>query len=174
MKKQLVRVFLMLFIAGIFLTPMAWAQMDKLGYVDVTKILEGYQKAKDNEGTLEAEGRQKQQQRDQMVQAVRNLKDEQNLLAEDAKLKKQEEIDKKIRELQDFDVAARQDLGEKRRNVLREIFNDIDVVVKRYAERKGLDFVFSENILLYHNEKYDGTQEVLDELNRDYGKSKKK
>jgi Skp family chaperone for outer membrane proteins len=166
-------IFLAIIVSTFLGIPPALAQMEKVGYVNVTKILEGYQRAKDDETTLTNEGQAKQKQRDGMVEAIRKLKDEQNLLSDDAKAKKQDEIDQKVRELQDFDMATRQQLTEKRRNMLRDIFNDIDVVVKSYAERKGLDFVFSENVLLYHNPKFDGTTEVLDELNRNFTTKKR-
>jgi outer membrane protein len=107
-----------------------------------------------------------------MVQSIRQMKDELALLAEDAKTKKQEDLDRKIKELQDFDMAAKQELGKQRDTMLREILTDIDTTVKRYGERKALDMVMSENALVYYNPKLDVTQEILDDLNKNYPKKK--
>ena len=145
----------------------------KYVYVDVAKVLEGYQKTKDNDTSLQTNAQKKQKDRDALVQTVRQLKDEVALLAEDARGKKQETLDAKIRELQDFESAAKRDLDAQRNKAVREIFKDIDDTIQRYGERKGYDFIFNERALLFRNAKYDMTADVLSELNKNYGKQKK-
>ena len=164
------RLFMVLMVFGgalCFATP-AWARLEKVGYVDVAKVFDEYQKTKDNDAKLQAAGKKKEEERDALVHEVRRLKDEQALLAEDARDKKQEEIDAKVRELQEFDAAARRELGEQRNVKVREIFKDIDDVVQRYGERKGFDLIINDRVLLYRNVRFDVTREVLEELNRDY------
>ncbi|HXV27818.1 MAG TPA: OmpH family outer membrane protein [bacterium] len=151
----------------------AFAVDGKFASVNVGKVLNGYAKTKDNERILQEAGKKKEQERDGLVQSVRQLKDELTLVSDDARAKKQQALDAKVRELQDFDLQAKQELGEKRNTILREILKDIDETVKSYGERKGLDYVMSENALLYYNPKYDATQEILDELNKEYPKKKK-
>ena len=141
--------------------------------VDVAKVFDGYQKTKDNDTKLQSAGKKKEEERDALVHEVRRLKDEQALLAEDAREKKQEAIDAKVKELQEFDAAARRDLGEKRNQTVREIFKDIDEVVQRYGERKGYDFIFNDRVLLYRSPRFDVSKDVLEELNRSYQKQKK-
>ena len=162
----------MLFVLGLTMAPGgAWAE--KIAYVDVAKVFDGYQKTKDNDAKLQAAGKKKEEERDALVHEVRRLKDEQALLAEDARDKKQEAIDAKVRELQQFDAQARQDLGQQRNQTVREIFKDIDDVVQRYGERKGYDFIFNDRVLLYRNPHFDVSKDVLDEINRGYQKDKK-
>ncbi len=148
--------------------PTAEAAVGKWAYVDVAKVFDGYEKTKQNDAKLQAAGKTKEEERDALVREIRRLKDEQALLAEDARSKKQEAIDAKIRELQDFDLAARKELGERRNTMVREIFKDIDEVVQRYGERKGYDFVFNERVLLYRNARYDVSRDIIEELNRNY------
>ena len=152
----------------------AFAAPEKYASINVGKVLNGYTKTKDNERILQEAGKQKEEERDVMVQAIRQLKDELSLLSDDARTKKQDALDAKVRELQDFDMQAKQELGEKRNTMLREILKDIDDTVHRYGERKGLDFVFSENALLYFHARFDVTQEILDELNKNYRPQAKK
>lgn len=166
---------LIVFSIGLYLLPVtAWARLEKVGYVDVAKVFDGYQKTKDNDTTLQAAGKKKEEERDAFVHEIRRLKDEQALLAEDAKQKKQEAIDAKIRELQEFDAAARRELGEERNIKVREIFKDIDDVVQRYGERKGFDLVLNDRVLLYRNPRFDVTKEILEELNRNHQSNKPK
>ena len=149
----------------------AWAE--KIAYVDVAKVFDGYQKTKDNDTKLQTAGKKKEEERDAVVHEIRRLKDEQALLAEEARDKKQEAIDAKVKELQEFDTAARRELGQQRNQTVREIFKDIDDVVQRYGERKGYDFIFNDRVLLYRSARFDVSKDVLEELNRNYQKQKK-
>lgn len=152
----------------------AAAPSAKYAYVDVAKVFDGYQKTKDNDSTLQSAGKKKELERDNLVHEIRQLKDEMVLLRDDAKAKKQEQMDAKVKALQDFDAGARQDLGEQRNKVVREIFKDIDDAVQRYGQRKGLDMIFNERSLVFHNASYDVSKDILDELNKDYASKKKK
>lgn len=163
---------LFLFGLGLLLAP-SGARAEKIAYVDVAKVFDGYQKTKDNDTKLQAAGKKKEEERDALVHEVRRLKDEQALLAEDAREKKQEAIDAKVRELQEFDAQARRDLGQQRNQTVRDIFKDIDEVVQRYGEKKGFDFIFNDRVLLYRSSRFDVSKEVLEELNRGYQKEKK-
>ena len=160
---------------GLLISPLpVWAGGEKIGYVDVAKVFDGYKKTKENDEKLQSAGKKKEEERDAIVHEIRRLKDEQALLSEDAREKKQEGIDAKVRELQDFDAAARRELGGERNTKVKEIFKDIDDIVQRYGERKGFDMIFNERVLLYRSQKLDVSKEVLDELNRSYQSKPKK
>jgi Skp family chaperone for outer membrane proteins len=161
-------------VTGIMLAAAGAARAEevKYAYVDVANVFDNYQKTKDNDRTLQDSGKKKEEERDALVHEIRQMKDELTLMAEDAKAKKQETLSAKMKELQDFDRDARQALGEQRNKVVREIFKDIDDTVQRIGERKAVDMVFNERALLYHNPKHDMTKEVIDELNKGYGKKK--
>lgn len=171
MKTRLVStVFIAAFLFFAFAARAGIALAEQLGYVDVAVLFDEYQKTKDNDGELKKVGESKEQDREKLVKEIRSMKDELVLLSDQAKAEKQDALDGKIRELQDFDTAAKRELGEKRNKLVREIFKDIDEAVQRYGERKGLDMILNERALLYHNNKYDVTQEVLKELNAGYKK----
>lgn len=166
-----IRLILVLLVALIAIPGGAYAA-EKMAYVDVAKVFDGYQKTKDNDAKLQAAAKKKEEERDAVVHDIRRLKDEQALLGEEARTKKQDAIDAKVRELQDFDAAARRELGEERNKTVKEIFKDIDEVVQRYGERKGFDLIFNDRVLLYRSPRYDVSQDVLSELNRQYKKPK--
>ena len=164
-----------IFVISFYLVlPSAWAKLDKVGYVDVTKVFDGYEKTKENDVKLQEAGKKKEEERDALVHEVRRLKDEQALLAESAREKKQEEVDAKIHELQEFDDAARRELGEERNKKVKEIFKDIDETVQRFGEKKGYDLILNDRVLLYRSSALDVTASVLDELNHSYQANKKK
>lgn len=148
------------------------AEGTSFAYVDVAKLFDEYNKTKDNDRTLQEKGRKKEEERDALVHEVRQLKDELVLVSESAKDEKQKQLESKIHELQEFDQQAKQDLGGQRQEIVRQIFKDIDDSVQRYGERKGIDFIFNERALLYHKNSYDVTAEVLQDLNKSYGKQK--
>ena len=140
----------------------------KYGFVDVAKIFDEFQKTKENDRVLQEAGKKKEDERDSFVREIRQMKDELALLSDDAKAKKQEALSKKIKDLQDFDNDTRQALGEQRNGVVREIFKDIDTAVQAVGQKKGLDLVFNDRALLYHNPKLDLTREITDQLNKNY------
>lgn len=159
-----------IFSAAIFALTAGHAMAENYAFVDVAKVFDEYDKTKDNDTVLKDMGQAKEQERENLVKDIRALKDELVLLSDDAKVTKQEALDAKIRELQDFDRDTKRDLGERRSKLVREIFQDIDDVVQRFGERKGYDMIFNERALLYHNAKLDVTEEVLKELNKGYKK----
>jgi outer membrane protein len=160
-------------ISGFLMNQPLFAEGEKYAYVDVAKVFDEYQKTKDNDQVLQASGKKKETERDALVLEIRQMKDEMVLLADDAKLKKQEILNGKIKTLQDFDMQAKQELGEQRNKVVRDIFKDIDDAVQRFGERKGIDFILNERALLYRNPKYDVTAEVIQEINKDYSAKKR-
>lgn len=167
------KVFLFAVIAAFIFSANGLAQEGKAAYVDVAKVFDEYQKTKDNDQQLQAAGKKKEMERDNLVHEIRQLKDEMALLRDDAKVKKQEMLDQKIKSLEQFDQTARQALGEQRNGVVKEIFKDIDDTVQRYGERKGLDLIFNERALLYHNPANDISKEIVDELNKNYASKKR-
>lgn len=155
----------------------AWAgaaYAEKMAFVDVAKTFDTYEKTKQNDQVLAEEGKKKQTQRDAMIQEIRRLKDELALLADKNKEEKQVAIDEKIKVLQDFDQKAREELSKKRDEAVREILKDIDTVMNDYGKQKGYDLIFNERALLYHNDKYDVTTDILNELNNRYKNQKGK
>ena len=151
----------------------AFAENEKMAYVDIAKVFDEYQKTKDHDKILQEAGKKKETEREDLVSDIRQLKDELALLNDEAKAKKEETLESKVRELQDFDRGAKRDLGEQRNKVVKEIFKDIDDTVQKYGQRKGLDLVLNERALLFHNARFDATPEVLAELNKNYSKQKK-
>ena len=82
----------------------------KIGCIDMKKVFSEYKKTQVHESKLEDEGKVKTEERNKMVEGIRRLKDEMEILSEEGKEAKEEEMDKKIKELQGFDRGARDEL----------------------------------------------------------------
>lgn len=150
-----------------------WAG-EKYGCINLEKVFNEYQKTKDEEGKLTAEGKQKQTEIDSRLKEIDKLKEEMDLLSNKEKEEKKKELDKKMEELRQFDRQARADLLKKRDTIIREILDEIDQGIQEYAESKGYTIIFNSRALLYKQDKLDITDEVINYLNNKYKKEKKK
>jgi outer membrane protein len=140
----------------------------KIGYVDLSKAFDEYEKTKDSDRELEKKGDKKQSERDKTVAEIKRLKEGFELLSEQGKEDRQQLIDEKIRELQDFDREVRAELRRERDTMAREILKEIDKVIREYAEEKGYHLILNDRILLYGDPEFDITDEILKTLNSEY------
>jgi len=86
------------------------------------------------------------------------------------KLKNKADIDQKIKDLQAFDEQIRSELRGIRDANVQEIFKNLNDVIEAYGKKKGYDFIFSDRALAFKKEKFNLTNAVLKELNKQYKK----
>ena len=148
----------------------AFAAELKVAYVDVGEVFDNYQKTKDQDLVLKTAGEAKEKERNEMMAKIRSMEDELALLAADARAAKQEQLIEKKRQLEDFDRTIRQQLAEQRDKVVREIFQEIDVIVQDLSAKGGYDMVFNKRVLLAQKKQFDVTAQVSAELAKKYKK----
>jgi len=175
MKKLLSFVLFALFIAGftVFGVSESQAAGEKIGYVDLARIFDEYQKTKEFDKSLESKGAQKQVDRDKMVAEIKRLRDEAELLSAKAKEDKQAAIDEKIKVLQDFDRNTRDALRRERDTMVKDILKEIEAVIQDFGKSQGYSFIFNDRVLVYKSEGSDLTPQVVKALNDSYAKKKK-
>lgn len=149
----------------------AFAAELKVAYVDVGEVFDNYQKTKDQDLVLKTAGEAKEKERNDMMAKIRSMEDELALLAADARAAKQEQLIEKKRQLEDFDRTIRQQLAEQRDKVVREIFQEIDVVVQDFSAKGGYDMIFNKRVLLAQKKNFDITAQVSAELAKKYKKA---
>ena len=149
----------------------AFAAELKVAYVDVGEVFDNYQKTKDQDMVLKTAGEAKEKERNDMMAKIRSMEDEIALLAADARAAKQEQLIEKKRQLEDFDRTVRQQLAEQRDKVVREIFQEIDVIVQDLSAKGGYDMVFNKRVLLAQKKNFDITAQVSAELAKKYKKA---
>lgn len=143
----------------------------KVAYVDVGEVFDNYQKTKDQDLVLKTAGEAKEKERNDMMAKIRSMEDELALLAADARAAKQEQLIEKKRQLEDFDRNVRQQLAEQRDKVVREIFQEIDVIVQDFSVKGGYDMIFNKRVLLAQKKNFDITAQVSAELAKKYKKA---
>ena len=98
-KKILVVLILVLCMA---LSANAFAKEMKIGCLNMRKVFYEYKKTKDFNQTLEKEDAKVKEEIEKRTQDLRKLRDEIDLLSEEAKAKKEPELRQKIKKLDDF------------------------------------------------------------------------
>lgn len=149
----------------------AFAIEMKVAYVDVGEVFDNYQKTKDQDLVLKTAGEAKEKERNDMMAKIRSMGDELALLAADARAAKQEQLIEQKRQLEDFDRSVRQQLAEQRDKVVREIFQEIDVIVQDLSAKGGYDMIFNKRVLLAQKKNFDITAQVSAELAKKYKKA---
>lgn len=144
----------------------AYAKEYKIGYVDLAKVFDEYQKTKEMSKAVEDKVKVKEAERKKLVDEVRKLKDEQALLSEKAKAEKQVVIDEKVKSLQEFDKKTQGELIKERNDAISGIMKDIEKVITDYSKEANYDFVLNSRALLYGTEQLDLTGEILKRLNK--------
>jgi len=158
-----------------FLAPAAvpaYAAAEKIGYVDLARVFDEYQKTKQFDKLLETKGASKQSERDKMVADVKKLRDEAELLSAKAKDDKQAAIDDKIKALQEYDRSTRDGLRRERDGMVRDILKEIEVVIQDFGKTQGYSYIFNDRVLVYKSEGGDLTSQVIKVLNDSYAKKK--
>ena len=157
------------FMLGVFLLQDVFAA-EKIVYVDLGLVFDGYEKTKDFDVKLEDTQKTEQERIDSKVEQIKELQDKLPLLSEEEKENKEGEIDSLTRDLQEFQRSAEMDLRRQRDEKLREILKDIQDTIKEIAKDKKYTFVLNERVLLYGDDNLDISDDILKKLNDSYKK----
>ncbi len=167
MKKILAAILISAFLLSI-LAPAFSESQGKIGYIDLSKAFDEYQKTKDLDKELEGKGDMKQAEREKIVQDVRKMREEMEMMNKNAREKKETDIDAKIKSLQEFDQEAKTDLTRERDNMVKDILKEMSDVIKEYGEKNGFSIILNDRVLLYGDPGMDLTNEIVTILNDKY------
>lgn len=140
----------------------------KVGFVDLSRIFNEYKRTKEYDAVLEKESTAFQEERNKMIEKVRDAQSKLALLKEDEKQKMQEDIDKQKQALLDFSRAKGTDLTKKRDEKVREILLEIEKIVSDYSKKEGFTLVFNDRVLIYGDQQLNITDTVIKLLNDNY------
>lgn len=140
----------------------------KIGFVDLSRIFNEYKKTKEYDAVLEKESTAFQEERNKMIEKVRDAQSKLALLKEDEKKKMEEDIEKQKQALLDFSRAKGTDLTKKRDEKVREILLEIEKVVSDYSKKEGFTLVFNDRVLIYGDQQLNITETVIKLLNDNY------
>ena len=141
----------------------------KIGYVSIARVFEGYQRTKNSDAVLEKKGKQKEAELEGRVAELKKLRQNLELMADDAKEAKTREIEEKTDELQRFRNATARDLGRERDQIAKELLKEIQQTIEQYGTKNGFVMILDDRSLLYGQPAYDITDEILKALNAPRG-----
>jgi outer membrane protein len=167
MKKIFIIILSCAFVSLISVSAFAESQ-GKIGYIDLSKAFDEYQKTKDFDKELEGKGDMKQQEREKLVQDIRKMREELEMMNKPSRDKKETDIESKIKSLQDFDQEAKTDLTKDRDNMVKDILKEMSDVIKEYGEKNGYSIIVNDRVLLYGDSGMDLTNEIIKILNDKY------
>ena len=154
----------------------------KIGYVDLERIFQGYEKTREFEAKLKMENEADQKmliERRQMIEKeIDKLREELEtqalMLSESAKEKKQAEIERRAEELDEFSVyIERRSIDREAKytdGILKDLQTKLPSIIESIAEKEGYRFVFDRRSLFYvtPEKEFDLTGKVLAQLNEEY------
>ena len=137
----------------------------KIGYIDLARVFDEYNRTKSSEATLEQRGKQKETELDGRLTELKKLRESLELLNDDAREAKAREVEEKAESLQQFRNSTARDLRRERDKVAKTILQDIQVGIQEYGKANGFSMIFDARSLLYAEAAHDVTDEVLKLLN---------
>ncbi|HRZ86871.1 MAG TPA: OmpH family outer membrane protein [bacterium] len=169
MKRGLIAgVVALMFVCGIAAKSHA-AEM-KLGYIDMEKVFNEYEKTKTANAKLQDEQKKKRSDAEKMVTDINKLKEESELLSDDAKKGKEAMIKEKIKELRDYEKDTVNEIRDKLLSLRKEILDEITKIVDEKGKKEGYTYIFISDVMIFKDKAGDITEDVLKTLN---AKSKK-
>lgn len=145
--------------------PSGAQEQPKIGYVDLLKVFDGYEKTKALDTSLEQKGKQKQTELEGRVGELKKLRQNLELLNDQARDLRAREIEEKSDELQRFRTNAARDITRERDKLTKGLLNEIQAGVEEYAKANGFALIMDQRALLYSVQAYDVTDAVLALLN---------
>lgn len=147
---------------------LGFAEDMKLGYINLKKVLDDYNKVRDGESELLKEAEKKNKQREELVKEIKGLREKIDLLEDSQKEKKQQELDDKIKNLQDFTYQTRTSLRQDRDEKFREIMKEVKTVIEEYGQSRNYNIIIDDTLLLYKDTGLDVTEDIVKALNKRY------
>jgi len=164
------KVFGLAVIFGLMATGMSLADGLKIGYVELSKVFDGYQKTKEFDAMLQSQGETFQKQRDAMVQKIQDAQTKLDLMSDAQKTTMQADIEKQKNDVLAFDKEKRAELGKKRDDKVREILSEIQNAASAIAKKEGYTYVLNDRVMVYGDTQFNITNEVLKAVNDSYKK----
>jgi outer membrane protein len=143
---------------------------EKLAYVDLTKIFSEYTKTKEYDKSLGDKQTAYETERDKVVSDIKAFQDKLNLLSDKEKDAKKNDLENKIKNLQEFDRQKQGDLRKEQDDKMKELLKDINDAIKQYAEKEGYTLVFNDRVLVYQDKSMDITSKIIEIVNGKGGK----
>ena len=151
----------------------ARAQQIKIGYVDVQRAVQEVDEGKNARARLQQELQQKRSDLDKKRADLEKMKADYDkqapVLSEDAKRKRQEDLQKAFIEAQNAAGQMQEELSGKEQEAMQSISKRLLQVVAEVSDKESFTFVLDKAALLYAPAASDVTNEVVRRYNERFG-----
>jgi len=142
----------------------------KIGYVDIFEVFNEYEKTKEYDKNLEKKKIQAEKKLDSKKETITKLQSKISLLKEKDRAKEQKKISKEVKAYRELEREAFTDIKKERDTRMKDIVEDINEVIKNYANKNGFDLIINETSVLYGDKIMDVTSDILKISNKSYKK----
>jgi len=146
----------------------------KIGYVNLQQAVNEVDEGKTAKAALKKEFDQKQKVLDEKQAELKKFKEDLDkqsvVMSDEAKREKQTEFDRKLMETQGLFVQMQKELSEREREMMKGIFEKMEVVIREIADAEGFPFVFEQQNagLIVAPKQFDLTAELVRKYNVRY------
>lgn len=144
----------------------------KIGYVNLAKVFDGYERTKESDRLLEQKGQKKQTELETRATELKKLRESLELLSDQARDAKARETEEKSDEFQRLKTRSQRDLVRERNAMAKTILDEIQQTITDYAKTNGFSVMLDQRSLVYGQDAYDVTNDVLKLLNERYAGKK--
>jgi len=141
--------------------------LKKIGFIDLDRVFRAYPPAAAAVGGLEEQLKAKEAEIEKLLGEIRQLRAESELLADQARVRKEQEIARKTLQLRQYteesEIEINRRLFQTREKMLEEIFARVTV----YAREQGYDFIFRSEATAYFDPSLDLTDGIIEALKKD-------
>jgi outer membrane protein len=142
----------------------------KIGYVDVFKIFNEYEKTKEYDKKLEEKKNTAEKDLEKKKESLEKMQTKLDVLKAEEKTKEQAKITDAVKEYRELERKTFFDIKKERDDKMKEIVEDINKIIEDYAQKNGFDLIVNQNALLYGAKVMDITTTILDIANSKYKK----
>ena len=149
----------------------------KIGYVDIQKLIDQSDEAKKARTTLETLKASKEKDLEKMVTTAKKMEDElkkqQNILSDDAKKAKIDELEKMDRDIRRFVSDSEAELSKKQREMDNSLLTELVGIIQKLGQEGEYTLILPATVILYSGKGIDITETVLKRYNELKAKASK-
>ncbi|MCK9432909.1 MAG: OmpH family outer membrane protein [Candidatus Omnitrophica bacterium] len=138
---------------------------EKFAYIDLSRTFSEYSKTKGYDKVLTDKEKSYSEERDKKVAELKAFQDKLSLLNDKERESKGAELQSKVKSFQESDRKKQAALRKEQDEKMKEILQDIEDAVKKYAEKEGYTMVFNDRVLVYQTKSMDITDKIIAALN---------
>ena len=148
------------------------AEEFKMAVVDMQKALQTVDAGKTAKAKLEKEFESKKKEFQSEEATFKKLVDEfkkqQLVMSNEARMKKQQELQERQMKLQELVQRSQAEIATKEQEMTRPLVTKLREIIAETAKKKNFTVILekNENTVLYHQEKDDITDEVIEQFNK--------